>query len=137
MSPPPFHIDPDIGKARTMPADVYGGSEWFDRQREQLWPRSWRMTSAPHGRPGREAVWPFELSVITNKGLKIWPDGAPETIQTDHCRCRFFGAADRRLTHFDVVELLARLADRGFDFIKTEHLYEFDGVPGFTQAQGE
>ena len=83
------------------------------------------------------AAWPFQLSVITSKGLKIWPDGAPETIQTDHCRCRFLGIEGRRLTHFDIVELLARLAHRGFDFIKTEHLYEFDGVPGFTQAQGE
>lgn len=83
------------------------------------------------------AAWPFELRVITSKGLKIWPDGAPETIQTDHCRCRFLGIGGRKLTHFDVADLLARLAHRGFDFIKTEHLYQFDGQQGYTQAQGE
>ncbi len=28
-------------------------------------------------------------------------------------------------------------ADAGFDFIKTEHLYTFDGEPGYSLAQGE
>jgi isocitrate dehydrogenase len=36
-----------------------------------------------------------------------------------------------------VVALLARLADRGLDFIQTAHLYEFDGERGYSLAQGE
>ena len=31
--------------------------------------------------------------MITNRGTKVWPDGAPETFCTDHWRCRF--TADR------------------------------------------
>ncbi len=81
---------------------------------------------------------PLRLDSISSRGLMIWPDGAPQTVETDHCICRF--VADRRggrLTHQDVVILLARLADRGLDFIKTEHLYEFDGERGYSLAQGQ
>jgi len=30
-----------------------------------------------------------ELSMITNRGIKVYPDGFPETFCTDHWRCRF------------------------------------------------
>jgi isocitrate dehydrogenase len=83
-------------------------------------------------------LWPLRLETISSRGLKIWPDGAPQTMQTDHCRCRFMGVErGRALTHFDIVGLLQRLADRGFDFIQTEHLYEFDGERGYSLSQGQ
>jgi isocitrate dehydrogenase len=83
-------------------------------------------------------LWPLRLETIASRGLKIWPDGAPQTMLTDHCRCRFAAAEPgHALTHFDVVALLGRLADHGFDFIQTEHLYEFDGERGYSLAQGE
>ena len=31
----------------------------------------------------------FSLSMITNRGTKVWPGGVPETFCTDHWRCRF------------------------------------------------
>ncbi len=84
------------------------------------------------------APWPLRLQVITSRGLKIWPDGAPDTMETDHCRCRFVGAEPgRTITHHDIAKLMGRLADRGFDFIKTEHLCEFDGAKGYSSAQGQ
>ena len=83
-------------------------------------------------------LWPLRLETIASRGLKIWPDGAPQTMETDHCRCRFVAAEPGgSITHHDVVALLARLADRGFDFIQTAHLYEFDGERGYSLAQGE
>ena len=36
-----------------------------------------------------------------------------------------------------IIALLGRLAEAGLDFIKTEHLYTFDGKPGFSLGQGE
>jgi isocitrate dehydrogenase len=33
--------------------------------------------------------------------------------------------------------LLRLLAGRGVDFVKTEHLYTFDGGPGFSLGQGQ
>jgi isocitrate dehydrogenase len=36
-----------------------------------------------------------------------------------------------------VLGLLGRINARGLDFIKTEHLYTFDGKPGYSLSQGE
>ncbi len=80
----------------------------------------------------------LQLVMITNRGVKVWPDGFPETFHTDHWRCRFqSGKDDQTITHAQILELLARLADMGVDFIKTEHLYTFDGIPGFSLGQGQ
>jgi isocitrate dehydrogenase len=80
----------------------------------------------------------FLLKMITNRGVKVWPDGQPETFCTDHWRCRFVAGPDAsKVTHAAVAALLARFAERRIDFIKTEHLYRFDGVPAFTRGQGE
>jgi isocitrate dehydrogenase len=37
----------------------------------------------------------------------------------------------------DVVDALGRLAAAGIDVVKTENLYLFDGVRGFSLGQGE
>ena len=79
----------------------------------------------------------LRLQVITNRGVKVWPEGLPETFKTDHWRCRFMGEEDRPVAGREVVDLLGRLVDAGIDVIKTENLYLFDGEQGFSQAQGQ
>ena len=80
---------------------------------------------------------PLELSMISNRGVKVWPDGLPETFCTDHWRCRFTARAGTKLATANVIDLLLLLESRGVDFIKTEHLYTFDGEPGFSLGQGQ
>jgi isocitrate dehydrogenase len=75
----------------------------------------------------------LQLKSIDNRGTKVWPDGLPETFCTDHWRLRFKGAG---VTHQDVIALLNALCTAKVDFIKVEHLYHFDGQPGYTAAQG-
>jgi len=77
------------------------------------------------------------LSMITNRGVKVYPGGFPETFCTDHWRCRFMPASGETLTHADVLALLGRVAAAGLDFIKTEHLCAFDGERGYSLGQGE
>tara|TARA_B100001123_G_C14962597_1_gene888291 strand:- start:345 stop:668 length:324 start_codon:yes stop_codon:yes gene_type:complete len=77
------------------------------------------------------------LSMITNRGLKVWPNGAPETFCTDHWRCRFGVADDASLEQERIFQLLSRVGALGYDVIKTEHLYTFDGVPGYSLGQGQ
>lgn len=77
------------------------------------------------------------LKMITNRGQKVWPNGAPETFCTDHWRCRFVHPDGEDVKNRDVVELLKKLDEDGFDFIKTEHLCSFDGERGFSMGQGE
>lgn len=75
-----------------------------------------------------------KLVMLTNRGVKVWPHGNPKTLCTDHWRCRF--QADQ-VTHQQVVALLGALDQAGLDFIKTEHLYTFDGERGFSLGQGQ
>lgn len=75
------------------------------------------------------------LSVITNRGVKIWPEGLSETFCSDHWRCRF--KSDTGITQATIAQLLQNIDQQGIEFIKTENLYTFDGEPGFSLAQGE
>jgi isocitrate dehydrogenase len=79
-----------------------------------------------------------KLTMISNRGVKVWPGGHKETFCSDHWRCRFLTEADGgKVAHAQVVSLLGRIADAGYDFIKTEGLYTFDGERGFSLDQGE
>jgi isocitrate dehydrogenase len=79
-----------------------------------------------------------KLTMISNRGVKVWPGGHTETFCSDHWRCRFLPESNGgKVVHAQVVSLLGRIADAGYDFIKTEGLYTFDGERGFSLDQGE
>lgn len=77
------------------------------------------------------------LAMISNRGTKVWPDGAPETFCVDHWRCRFMADGAGAATNAQVLALLGRIHAAGFDFVKTEHLYTFDGQPAYSLGQGQ
>ena len=78
------------------------------------------------------------LKMITNRGIKVYPDGFPETFCTDHWRCRFVPTQENvTLTNEIVVQLLNQAIGAGIDVIKTENLYAFDGKPAFSLGQGQ
>ncbi len=79
----------------------------------------------------------LSLTMITNRGVMVWPRGVPETFHTDHWRCRYEAAQDAKMTKPAVLELLAAIDRSGLDFIKTELLYTFDGERGFSMGQGQ
>jgi isocitrate dehydrogenase len=80
----------------------------------------------------------LKLTMISNRGVKVWPGGHTETFCSDHWRCRFLPAsAGGKVSHAQVIGLLSRVTDAGYDFIKTEGLYTFDGERGFSLDQGE
>ena len=84
---------------------------------------------------------PFKLQMITNRGVKVWPNGFPETYCTDHWRCRFMATNADGLPHFaihsSIITLLVHLVSAELDFIKMENLCTFDGVPGYALGQGQ
>lgn len=80
-------------------------------------------------------VLPFKL--ITNRGVLVYPNGNPAVFKVAHWRCRFLSPDQSAVPHAEVVALLSRLDAAGLDFIKTEHLYLFDGERGYSLAQGE
>ncbi|HEX8912994.1 MAG TPA: NADP-dependent isocitrate dehydrogenase [Humisphaera sp.] len=85
------------------------------------------MTNAPE----------LALQMITNRGVKVWPEGLPETFCTDHWRLRYKQRGDRPINAQDVIGVLRRVAAAGFDFVKTENLYTFDGEAGYSLGQGQ
>ena len=83
----------------------------------------------------RHAGW--SLKMVTNRGVKVWPEGFPETFCSDHWRCRFHPQAGAEASFDGVLTLLSAVHAAGFEVIKTEHLYDFDGLPGYSLGQGE
>ncbi|HUE81505.1 MAG TPA: NADP-dependent isocitrate dehydrogenase [Pyrinomonadaceae bacterium] len=78
----------------------------------------------------------IKLELMSNRGVKVWPGGQPETFCSDHWRCRFLSEGGGNISHAQIVTLLKRFSDAGFDFIKTENLYFFDGKRGYSLDQG-
>jgi isocitrate dehydrogenase len=80
----------------------------------------------------------LHLAMISNRGVKVWPGGSSETFCSDQWRCRFMSKnKGATIAHKEIVELLGRVDDAGFDFIKIENLCNFDGERGYSLDQGE
>lgn len=78
-----------------------------------------------------------ELTMITNRGIKVWPDGFKETFCTDHWRCRFKPNDGEKITKDTIVGILQNAINQNIDTIKTENLYTFDGKLGYSLGQGQ
>lgn len=79
----------------------------------------------------------LKLTMITNRGIKVYPEGFPETFCVDHWRCRFMPENGQSPTKQDIISLLQRADQQQIDVIKTENLYAFDGKPAFSVGQGQ
>jgi isocitrate dehydrogenase len=79
----------------------------------------------------------INLTMITNRGVKVWPNGFEETFCTDHWRCRYEITDETPIAKNTIPFLLLKAIDENLDVIKTENLYEFDGVKGFSLGQGQ
>jgi isocitrate dehydrogenase len=78
-----------------------------------------------------------ELSMITNRGIKVWPEGFEETFCTDHWRCRFKPTEGNAITKTHIIDLLQHAEGKSIDVVKTENLYNFDGKAGYSLGQGQ
>jgi isocitrate dehydrogenase len=74
------------------------------------------------------------LQMMSNRGVKVWPDGFPETFNTDSFRCRFIGEG---ATGEKVLDLQRRILATGVEIVKTEYLRTFNGERGYSLAQGQ
>jgi isocitrate dehydrogenase len=77
------------------------------------------------------------LSMITNRGIKVWPDGFKETFCTDHWRCRFKPKENASINKSDIIEILSNAINANIETIKTENLYSFDGKSAYSLGQGQ
>ena len=78
-----------------------------------------------------------KLSMITNRGIKVWPEGFKETFCTDHWRCRFKSTNGKNFSKNSILELLEKAMNENIDTIKTENLYSFNGKDAYSLGQGQ
>jgi len=76
----------------------------------------------------------LKLQTIANRGVKVYPDGQPDTFTVDHWRCRFVSdqGEGHAVNKHQIHALLERLMVAHLDVIKTENLYTFDGAKGYS-----
>lgn len=81
----------------------------------------------------------LKLTLMTNRGVKVWPDGLPETFCTDQFRCRFTvqDIKTQAIGYDKVIALMTSVTKHGLDIVKSENLTKFDGEIGFSLGQGE
>lgn len=80
----------------------------------------------------------LKLTMISNRGTRVWPQKMPETFCVDSWRCRFVSPnKGSSIAHQQIADLLKLMAAAKIDFTHTENLCTFDGVPGYTLAQDE
>ncbi len=76
-------------------------------------------------------VGPLRLKMITNRGVRVWPEGQPETFCIEQWRCRFVSDDNRTVSQNDVIQIMHAFDHINMDVIKSEFLYNFDGKPGY------
>ena len=86
----------------------------------------------------QELAGDLELQSISNRGVKVFPGELPGFVYSDLWNCRFLAKeSGPPVTHAQTLALQQRMTGAGFDVVKTEGLYTFDGQRGYSLGQGE
>lgn len=81
-------------------------------------------------------VGKLRLKMITNRGVRVWPEGQPETFCIEQWRCRFVSDDQKSVVQEDLIKILHAFDHVKIDVIRSEFLYLFDGKPGYSSADG-
>lgn len=125
----PLHIK-YTNKAKRAQKDLIGVDVFVQENNRNPNELAERLKQAIHNLP-------LELQMITNRGVKVYPDGLKETFCTDHWRCRLVTKNGGKSNHGVLWMLMKELSTSSLEVIKTENLYLFDGEKGFSVGQGQ
>jgi isocitrate dehydrogenase len=78
----------------------------------------------------------LKLVFISNRGTKVYPGGLADTVKADQWRCRFEGQVGT-VGQEDILALYTSFVKGGFAIIKSEGLFYYDGVRGYSLGQGQ
>ena len=78
----------------------------------------------------------LQLTMISNRGVRVWPDKMPETSCVDSWRCRFMSKVKgQAVTNKQIAALLQKMAEKKLDFTHTENLCTFDSQASYSNAE--
>jgi isocitrate dehydrogenase len=119
----PPHSEPSTAKRELMGVDVFVYS---------------RDTAESMIKQSTAKQWvPLALQMISNRGVRIWPGGHPETFCVDQYRLRFMHKdKEMHANSNDIIKTIQEVQNNGYDVTGTENLYNFDGAPGYSSAHG-
>jgi len=72
----------------------------------------------------------FDLKLITNRGVEVWPHHSEDTLCVDQFRVRF--EAKNPIKGGAITALLTHCIENKLDVIKTENLYTFNGAKSYS-----
>ena len=78
----------------------------------------------------------LKLVFISNRGTKVYPGASGDVVKADQWRCRFEGDRET-ITPRDILALYTSFVDGGFNIIKSEGLFYYDGQRGYSLGQGQ
>lgn len=76
------------------------------------------------------------LSMVENKGVKVYPNAQPVSSYTDFWRARYMTSDNKPCNYTQVHEVMGRISAAGYDVVKSENLSTFDGEAGFSGLHG-
>jgi isocitrate dehydrogenase len=79
----------------------------------------------------------YNLQLIATKGLKVWPIERIGSIESEHWCLRFLKLENSQFSHKNIIDIVNFLLEKNVDFVKIVNLYNFDGLRGYSLAQGE
>jgi len=78
----------------------------------------------------------FQLKMMSNRGIQVWPSRGVQPSVVDHFRCRFSVNDPAAWSDEMVLGLLAKVSP-AYRWMHVEKLESHNGALGFTKAQGE
>jgi len=79
-----------------------------------------------------QEIGSLKLTLISNRGTRIYPPPAPDMPLLDVSRCRYL--SDAEISDAQIDAALAHLTSLGRRWAKCQKLYRKDGVDQFSQA---
>lgn len=80
----------------------------------------------------------LKLKMISNRGVKVWPNQIPETLCADSWRCRFVREhKEHPLSPQVIIDLLQAMIKKQLEILQVHSLFLYDGQRGFSVLQDE
>lgn len=74
----------------------------------------------------------FTLTLISNRGTRVYPPPAPEMHLIDWPRCRY--VSEQVVENTDIDQLVSYLSSLGWQWTKCQKLFRKDGVNLYSEA---